>query len=65
MGSCPQGGYRRSGLLRSAALAVKFATAGRHITGIDLQQSRVDRLMQGLVNEMALMCDGVDIMSGK
>jgi UDP-N-acetyl-D-glucosamine dehydrogenase len=28
-------------------LAVEFAKAGFHVTGIDLQQSRVDRLMQG------------------
>jgi UDP-N-acetyl-D-glucosamine dehydrogenase len=28
-------------------LAVEFARAGFHVTGIDLQQSRVDRLMQG------------------
>jgi UDP-N-acetyl-D-glucosamine dehydrogenase len=28
-------------------LAVEFAKAGFHVTGIDLQQSRVDRLMRG------------------
>ncbi len=28
-------------------LAVEFAKAGFHVTGIDLQQSRVDRLMHG------------------
>jgi UDP-N-acetyl-D-glucosamine dehydrogenase len=28
-------------------LAVEFAKAGFHVTGIDLQQSRVDRLMKG------------------
>jgi UDP-N-acetyl-D-glucosamine dehydrogenase len=28
-------------------LAVEFAKAGFHVTGIDLQQSRVDRLMEG------------------
>src|SRR5271157_5478719 len=28
-------------------LAVEFAKAGFHVTGLDLQQSRVDRLMQG------------------
>ncbi len=28
-------------------LAVEFAKAGFHVTGIDLQQSRIDRLMQG------------------
>ena len=28
-------------------LAVEFARAGFHVTGIDLQQSRVDRLMKG------------------
>ena len=28
-------------------LAVEFAKAGFHVTGIDLQQSRVDRLMLG------------------
>jgi UDP-N-acetyl-D-glucosamine dehydrogenase len=28
-------------------LAVEFTKAGFHVTGIDLQQSRVDRLMQG------------------
>ena len=28
-------------------LAVEFAKSGFHVTGIDLQQSRVDRLMQG------------------
>ncbi len=28
-------------------LAVEFAKAGFHVTGIDLQESRVDRLMQG------------------
>ena len=28
-------------------LAVEFAKAGFHVTGIDLQQSRIDRLMKG------------------
>src|SRR5215472_15901052 len=28
-------------------LAMEFAKAGFHVTGIDLQQSRVDRLMKG------------------
>src|ERR1039457_4363044 len=28
-------------------LAIEFAKAGFHVTGIDLQQSRVDRLMKG------------------
>ena len=28
-------------------LAVEFAKAGFHVSGIDLQQSRVDRLMKG------------------
>src|SRR5277367_5924181 len=28
-------------------LAVEFAKAGFHVTGLDLQQSRVDRLMKG------------------